>query len=184
MAAIASLIDILSRINNTLAVGFRWLALSFLALMLSFIVLQVFCRKVLNNSLFWPEDVSLMMMIWVAFAVAPIAYRNGSNVSLDMFVRWLRGRAWFLLSLAIHLLILLMLYVLISEALALIGRTRIRANSIPLSMKYVYMIMPIGFAAMILVALELGLRSVLGLVRPDDPLARPPAVANQTVQQG
>lgn len=183
MAVIAEYIELLARLNRGLAWVFRWLALSFLALMLSFIVVQVFCRKVLNNSLFWPEDVSLMMMIWVAFAVAPIAYRNSANVSLDMLVRWLRGRPQFVLSLLIHLLVIAMVYVLLREALALIGRTQIRANSIPLSMKYVYMIMPIGFVAMLLVGAELGLRSLLGLIRPEHPAAQPPSTVEHSVQQ-
>lgn len=139
------------------------------------IVLQVFCRKVLNNSLFWPEDVSLMMMIWIAFATAPIAYRMGSNVSLDPIFRLLRGRLSHLLLLLIHILILLMVTMLIIEAVNLIGRTKIRANSIPLSMKYVYMIMPIGLGAMAIVGAELILRNIMGLINPHDSYAKPPA---------
>lgn len=174
MNAIKKIITMLAAINIFLAVLFRWLSWTFLALMTLFIVTQVFCRYVLNSSLFWPEDVSLMMMIWVAFAVAPIAYRNGANVALDMFAQKLYGRASYFLYIIIHLLIIVMLIMLINEALALIGRTKIRANSIPLSMKYVYMIMPIGFGAMVLVGLELSLRCLIGLVRPQDPAARAP----------
>ena len=183
MGSLKPLIHSLATLNRTLAVGFGWLAWIFLALMMLFIVLQVFCRYVLNNSLFWPEDVSLMMMIWVAFAVAPMAYRKGANVSLEMLYHALSGRPLFLLQFVIHILILTMLILLINEAINLIGRTKIRANSIPLSMKYVYMIMPVGFAAMVLVGLELGLRSLLGLFHPHDPLAQPPLQTEDAVQQ-
>ena len=178
-----TLITGLTAINTTLAILFRWLAWIFLALMTLFIVTQVFCRYLLNSSLFWPEDVSLMMMIWVAFAVAPIAYRHGTNVALDTISQFFSGRAGYFLQLLIHILILLMLIMLINEAINLIGRTKIRANSIPLSMKYVYMIMPIGFGAMILVALELILRCLVGLFNPVDPVAKLPTLHDDTLQQ-
>ena len=84
-----TLITGLTAVNTMLATLFRSLAWIFLALMTLFIVTQVFCRYLLNSSLFWPEDVSLMMMIWVAFAVAPIAYRQGTNVSLDTLSQFL-----------------------------------------------------------------------------------------------
>ena len=138
------------------------------------IVLQVFCRKVLNNSLFWPEDVSLMMMIWVAFATAPIAYRMGTNVSLDPLLMLFRGRASHLLHLILHIMIITLVVFLFIEAVNLIGRTKIRANSIPLSMKYVYMIMPVGLGAMAMVGVELVLRNIAGLINPNDPCASPP----------
>ena len=159
----------LSGVNQTLAVGFTWLAATFLALMTAFIILQVICRYGFNSSLFWPEDVSLMMMIWVAFAVAPIAYRTGANVALDTISRLLKGRVAYVLYLLIHLLVLTMLVLLTIEAVEMIARSKIRANSIPLQMKYVYMIMPIGFIAMICVAIELIGRCLIGLIRPTDP---------------
>lgn len=174
----------LSTLNEKLAVGFKLLSWTFLLSMMVFIVLQVICRYGLNSSLDWPEDVSLMMMIWVAFAVAPIAYRSGANVALDTFARMLPGRAHFGLYLLIHILVLLTLLALMNESFGLIERTRIRANSIPISMKYVYAIMPVGFGATILVVVELGLRCVIGLVCPADSAARAPAGSNvDPVQQ-
>ncbi len=165
----------LAIINEKLAAVFRFLAWTFLALMTVFIIMQALIfRKLLNSSLFWPEDVSLMMMIWVAFAIAPIAYRLGANVALDTLARLIRGRASYLLYLLIHILVLIMLVLLINEALAMIGRSKIRANSIPVPMSYIYSIMPIGFGAMVLVALELVLRCLLGIFRPDDPVAQLP----------
>lgn len=175
MGKVTGLIRSLALVNNWLAAGFRFLAWTFLLFMTLSIVLQVFCRKVLNDSLFWPEDVSLMMMIWVAFATAPIAYRMGSNVSLDPLLRALRGRLGHFVQLFIHLLILTMIVLLIVEAITLIGRTKIRANSIPLSMKYVYMIMPIGLGAMVIVGIELALRNVVGLINPSSPFAMTPS---------
>lgn len=180
MTALYKPLAVLTAINLVLAKVFRNLAWVLLALMTGIVVLQVFFRYILNSSLGWSEDVSLMMMIWVAFAVAPIAYRTGANVALDTFSQFLHGRVGFLLQLLIHLLLLIMLAVLISEALALIGRSRIRANTVPVQMKYIYMIMPVSFAAMMIAGAELILRCFSGLVRPDSDAARMPSAQVDT----
>ncbi|MEM7406526.1 MAG: TRAP transporter small permease subunit [Pseudomonadota bacterium] len=171
----AGLIGLLAKVNDTLGSVFRLLSWTFLAAMTSFILLQVVMRYVFNNSLFWPEDVSLMMMIWVALAIAPLAYRHGGNVSLDIVSRFLPLRGFHCLSIVLHLLVVGLLVVLIQESVGMIERSQIRANSIPLPMKYVYAILPIGFGATVLVAVELILRNLVGVVRPDDPLSRSPA---------
>lgn len=183
MSALKTLITGLATVNEKLAIIFRFIAWTFMALMTAFIVTQVICRYGFNNSLFWPEDVSLMMMIWVAFAVAPIAYRIGANVALDTIMRLLHGRIVYMLYLIIHILLLGMLVVLTIEAVEMIARSKIRANSIDLQMKYIYMIMPISFCAMIIVGLELGLRCILGLFYPHDPVAQAPVPSGETVQQ-
>lgn len=175
MSALASLIDALARLNRALAALFRTLAWALLALMTLIVVLQVLFRYGLNSSLTWSEDVALMMMVWVAFAVAPIAYRQGSNVALDSLIKLIPGRAGFLLYLLMHILLAVTLLVLLSEALALIGRSRIRANTVDVDMKYIYMIMPAAFVAMMAVALELAGRCIVGLTDPAAPRARMPS---------
>jgi len=176
-------IDGLAAINQKLAVVFRHLSWIFLAFMTLFIVLQVFFRYVLNSSLSWSEDVSLMMMIWIAFGCAPIAYRSGANVALDSFLRLLQGRIGYLVHLAIHLLLLTLLAVLLIESIELIQRSRIRANTIPVPMKYIYSIMPVAFVAMMLVGLELSARCIVGLIQPTNSAATLPTASEETVQQ-
>jgi hypothetical protein len=43
--------------------------------------------------------------------------------------------------------------------------------------------MPIGFGAMLLAGIELALRCLLGLLKPDDPAAKPPSLSDESVQQ-
>ena len=63
---------------------------------------------------------------------------------------------------------------LINESIAMIGRSKIWANTVPIQMRYIYLIMPIAFVAMVLVAVELILRNVIGLIQPKAPVARMP----------
>jgi len=183
MARLTRCIAGLAWLNRKLAFIFRHLSWIFLAFMTLFIVLQVFFRYVLNSSLGWSEDVSLLMMIWIAFACAPIAYRNGGNVALATFLQLLRGRIGYLMQLVIHCLLLILLAVLLVEAVELIGRSRIRANTLPIQMKYIYMIMPVSFIAMMLVGLELATRCIAGLIQPDAAAAQMPSASESAIQQ-
>jgi TRAP-type C4-dicarboxylate transport system permease small subunit len=182
MASLIRCIESLAFINQKLAFIFRHLSWIFLALMTLFIVLQVFFRYVLNSSLGWSEDVSLLMMIWIAFACAPIAYRNGANVALDTLLQLLRGRLGFLMQLLIHCLLLALITALLIEAVELIGRSRIRANTLPIQMKYIYMIMPVSFVSMLLVGVELVLRCSAGLIQPDSSAAKMPQASGSAAQ--
>ncbi len=137
--------------------------------MTGIVAASVFYRYVLNDSLTWAEDVSLMMMIWMAFLVAPTAYRHSANVSLDTLRKLIKGRVGHLLSFAINALLAVLFVNLIVETFALIGRSQIYANTVRIEMKYVYMIMPAAFGALVLVGAELMLRNLVGIGSPDSP---------------
>ncbi|WP_179378823.1 TRAP transporter small permease [Jannaschia marina] len=65
-----------------LALG-RWLGVGFMALMVVFILIQVFWRYVLSNPLPWPEEAARFLMLWLMI-VAPTALRRGGFVAIDM----------------------------------------------------------------------------------------------------
>jgi len=63
-----------------------WVAAFLIAVMTGAVLVGVFFRYVLNDSLNWTEEVAVMSAIWVAFLVAPWAYRNGGHVAIEMIV--------------------------------------------------------------------------------------------------
>ncbi len=57
---------------------------------------QVFCRYVLNHSLFWSEEVGRILLVWITFLGATAAYRRGIHVGIVLVAaklpeRWRRG---------------------------------------------------------------------------------------------
>ena len=60
--------------------------------MLAVMVVQVFFRYVLNDSIVWAEELSTFMMMWVAFLVAPVLYRDRMNVAITMLLEKLPAR--------------------------------------------------------------------------------------------
>ena len=64
-----------------------------LALMVGVILVQVFCRYLLNNALPWPEEASRFLMLWMTGLAAPAVYRQGGFVAIDMLDNALPRRA-------------------------------------------------------------------------------------------
>ncbi len=57
----------------------RWVEFSLFGLgftMTLIVAVQVFCRYVLNNSLFWAEELSRYLLAWLTFLGASVAYRR------------------------------------------------------------------------------------------------------------
>ena len=48
---------------------------------------QVFCRYVLNHSLFWSEEMGRILLVWITFLGATAAYKRKAHVGIDIIVR-------------------------------------------------------------------------------------------------
>ncbi len=52
------------------------------------VAVQVFCRYVLNHSLFWSEELARYLLVWITFLGASCAYRRSSHPGVDvLYVR-------------------------------------------------------------------------------------------------
>jgi len=54
-----------------------------IATMVAVILLQVFCRYVLNSALPWPDEAARFCMLWMTGLMAPTALRTGGFVAID-----------------------------------------------------------------------------------------------------
>ncbi|WP_299757976.1 TRAP transporter small permease subunit [uncultured Boseongicola sp.] len=64
----------------------RAISLVAIALMVLAILIQVFFRYALNNALPWPDEAARFMMLWMTGFMAPLAYRQGGFVAIDMLI--------------------------------------------------------------------------------------------------
>ena len=137
--------------------------------MTAIVLLQIVCRYVLNDSLIWTEEVAKTMMVWSAFLVAPLSYRTSANVSIDMFVDQLSQRTRAILHLLLNFLVIWIIVVFLIESVGFFQRgINIRAASLPIQMAWFYSIVPLSFAALFIVGVELVLRDVLSLFYPGE----------------
>jgi TRAP-type C4-dicarboxylate transport system permease small subunit len=51
------------------------------------VAVQVFCRYVLNASLFWSEELARYMLVWLSFFGATVAYHRHLHPGVDLVVR-------------------------------------------------------------------------------------------------
>lgn len=164
MGGTRSAIEMLGRLNAGLGRIGVVLASLFIAVMTVVVITGVFFRYVLNSSIAWIEDVSLIMMVTTAFLIAPFAYRTGANVAIEMLVNALPERLLRILRIVINVLVLWIIYRYFFESLALVERGMgIRVNTVPIPWGVPYAIVPVAFFAMALVGLELILRDLWGL---------------------
>ncbi len=92
----------------TLRIGW-WVSVVAIGLMVLSILLQVFFRYVLGNPLAWSEEAARFCMLWMTGFMAPLAYRRGGFVAIDMVVRMLPARVGEVLSFGLLLIALLVL---------------------------------------------------------------------------
>jgi TRAP-type C4-dicarboxylate transport system permease small subunit len=159
----------LSVVNDWISVTARNTAGMLLIAMTAIVLIQIVFRYVLNDSLIWTEEVSKTMMVWGAFLVAPWAYRNGANVSIQMFADELPITLRRLLHLALNVLVIWVIVVFWSESFGMVERGfSIRAASLPVQVGWFFFVVPFAFGAMLLVGMELFIRDVLGLLHPQE----------------
>lgn len=71
--------------DTVLRIG-RWVSIVAIALMVVAILVQVFFRYVLNSALPWPDEAARFMMLWMTGLMAPMAYRRGGFVAINLAI--------------------------------------------------------------------------------------------------
>lgn len=179
MAAVLALISPLAWINTILLRIGRNIAWVCMGLMVLIIILQVFCRYVLNNALPWPDEAARFLMLWMTALVAPSAYRWGGFVSIDLVKDMLPLRLGRLLTLILLFFALMVLVVGFQLGLKHVESGWLFASStlklplevfglglVRLKLAWMYMSLPVGIAMMILVNIEISLKTIVGLIDP------------------
>ena len=64
----------------------EWGLFAIAAAMALVVALQVFFRYVLNDSLFWSEELGRMFLVWLTFLGATVAYKRKAHVGVDLLV--------------------------------------------------------------------------------------------------
>lgn len=87
MSVLFGLLWPLERFNTAVLALGRAIAIAALAIMVCLILGQVFFRYVLNDAPNWTEEAARFGMLWMTGLMAPLAYRMGGFVAIDMLER-------------------------------------------------------------------------------------------------
>jgi len=177
-----------AQINSfILSIG-RAIAIAALAIMVSLILGQVFFRYVLNDAPNWTEEGARFGMLWMTGLMAPLAYRMGGFVSIDMLERALPRTVSAILTLALMGIILWVLVIAWDRGLnnhvdTISGRGCSSSLRWPFGIEigkcgnrfqnnYQYASLWVGVNLLILVNIELMIRQVIKLLGHGDRLTK------------
>lgn len=93
----------------------KWLVILLMLNIATLVLVQVFCRYVIEYSLFWAEDITKWSLVWAGYFGAACALRTNEHVSLSLFVDWLgdRARIWVLFAGKLLILFFLVCFVVL-----------------------------------------------------------------------
>lgn len=185
--AIVTVLGILTALNDRVLRLGKTVAWICLAAMVVVILVQIFFRYVLNNALPWPDEAARFLMLWMTGLIAPLAYRHGGFVAIDMLPHALRGAASHLMLAILLLVSLCVILVAVhygwkhtmgfggnfaSSSLRL-PLDLVGLESVRLKLRYMYGSLLVCMFLLIPVNLELVLRHLISAVSPDRELPEP-----------
>jgi TRAP-type C4-dicarboxylate transport system permease small subunit len=105
--------SILAKLSRTVNKWIEYLV-SGLGLSMSIIVaVQVFCRYVLNHSLFWSEELARFLLVWLTFLGASIAYYRGVHPGIDVIYTRMPNAIRKVAAITVHLLSMILFVIMI-----------------------------------------------------------------------
>lgn len=174
----------IEKTNDVVLAIARVIAVAALAIMVCFILGQVFFRYVLNDAPNWTEEAARFGMLWMTGLMAPVAYRAGGFVAIDMLERAVPGLLSRLLTLFLLSVAMVVLYWGVKlgwdNVNSLTARGRSASLRVPLEMfggtnikfrnAYAFWSLLVGFGLLSLVNIELMLRNVIAILGGGDRL--------------
>ena len=161
-------IDVLSRFNAAVLVVGRYVIITLVGIIAVVMMAQVVFRYGLDNSIPWSEEVSKYLMVWLAFMGAPIALMHANHISIDLLLKAFPARGQQLFHLLVNIIIIMTMCIVFYHGakFSQMGARQV-ASSINISMLYMYIAVPVGSLLTAIVALEHGLRALIGIGDPD-----------------
>lgn len=178
------MLQAISAANSLLLKIGRNIAWAALALMVLVILLQVVFRYVFNNALAWPDEAARFLMLWMTGLIAPSAFRWGGFVAIDMLPRALPRTAGLVLAIFLLLLSIAVLVLGLQHGYAhtmgfggnfdssslRVPMDLIGFESFKVKLRYMYGSLLVGIILLTTVNMELILRALVSLIRPDQDL--------------
>ena len=154
---------ILEKTSTTLNTAAEW-ALGAVGMAMALtIAMQVFFRYGLNESLFWSEELGRMLLVWLTFLGASVAYRRGAHIGVDFITARLpepAARAVNVIVLLVSLFLFAVMAVWGFKFAAFISMQQ--TASLGVSRQVPFIMVPVGGALMFVHGLTFLMREITG----------------------
>ncbi len=115
---------------------------------------QVISRYVFQAPPSWTEEVARFSLVWLVILGSSVCIRKSRHFNVDYITQLMSKRTVYLLTIALHVLIVFFLSVALYYGITVMSRSfQIISPALQIPMAYVQMIFPIGFGAMLMEAI-------------------------------
>ncbi len=108
-AAMSIPLKILAPLSDMAYLTGKWILILAMLIIVVLVLMQIFWRYVLNNSLIYPETITKWAMVWAGYIGASIALRDKEHVAISLFVGMFAAKKRFMFKMAAQLIVLLFL---------------------------------------------------------------------------
>ncbi|SKA69310.1 TRAP transporter small permease [Desulfobaculum bizertense] len=127
------------------------------------ISLQVFFRYVLNDSLFWSEELGRILLVWLTFFGASVAYKRGAHIGVDVLVSRFSAPVQRILRVFSHLVCLCFFAVILFYGTQFLGFLKFQSTTtLGISKQLPFLTVPVSAAFLLLHGLYFLLRDLRG----------------------
>ncbi len=141
----------MQKLENAFVATNRWLLIVILTAMSLIVFANVVLRYTTGESLFWGEEVSRYLMIWLALLGMGPVLRSGGHIAIDNLQDGLPPSIARFVRVLVVLILTVFFLVMIRYGIDYVDRTMVQsAPSIQIPMGYVYLALPVGFALALL----------------------------------
>jgi TRAP-type transport system small permease protein len=158
-------VNVLKRLSDGADRVVTWFVVVLLLGLTAVVTLQIIAR-VFFEAFSWTEELSRYLLVWSTFLGASMGFKRGSHVAITFVVDRFSGRLRQGITILIHALSVLFFFVGIIYGLQMIHHQVYQISpAMGLSMRVVYLAIPLGFAAMVIHVFPLLLDEILLLAR-------------------
>lgn len=137
-----------------------WVALGIFWVLGVTVFYQFFTRYVLNDSAAWTEEIARYLLIGVVFIGACIGVSKNNHIQVDFFYQFMSPKlARFIATLADVLRVMFFVAFAVLTVMMMTKLSNARMTMVDLPMNWVYGVCLLGFAAMALRSVQVGLRN-------------------------
>ncbi len=136
--------NILSYISDTINRIVELISVSLLLILSTLMVVAVFYRYVLNNSIYWSSEVSTILLVFISFLGSSVAYKYKAHIGVDILTDKLSKRSKKILGFIINLSFCLFWLLVFVESFKLIPIFLIQTTAtLEIPYAYIFSIVPL-----------------------------------------
>lgn len=138
----------LKKLSDGVDRGVTWFVVLMLLGLTAVVTLQIIAR-VFFEAFTWTEELSRYLLVWSTFFGASMGFKRGSHVAITFVIDRFGGRSKQWISILIHTLSVVFFLVGIVYGIQMIHQQVFQISpAMGLSMRVVYLAIPLGFATM------------------------------------